>query len=80
MVGPGVWAPDSSSVVFVAQNDTGRYRPPQIYVASADGESRRLVQGRDQPGMVTAGTGSHRAGTNLEDRYYLMLVRPDGAG
>ncbi len=85
VVGAGVWAPDSSSVVFVAQNDDGRYRPPQIYVAGADGTRvRRLVQGFaispewSPRGDWIAYTAQVR--TRLEDRYYLMLVRPDGSG
>ena len=85
LAAPGVWAPDSSSVVFVAQNGDGRYRPPQIYVASADGTRvRRLVQGFaigpewSPRGDWIAYTAQVR--TRLEDRYYLMLVRPDGSG
>lgn len=82
---PGVWAPDSSSVVFVAQNDSGRYRPPKIYVARVDGSSvRRLVEGFaispqwSPRGDWIAYVGQVR--TRLADRYYLMLVRPDGSG
>ncbi len=54
VIGSGAWAPDSSAVVLMAQNDTGRYRPPMIYVASADGTSvRRLVEGyADLTGVV----------------------------
>jgi Tol biopolymer transport system component len=85
VVGAGVWAPDSSSVVFVVQNATNRYRPPKIHVARADGSSaRQLVEGfaispewsprGDWIAYVT------QVRTPLEDRYYLMLVRPDGSG
>jgi hypothetical protein len=85
VAGPGVWSPDSRSVVFTAQNDNGRYRPPNIYVASADGSSvRRLVDG-----FATAPDWSPRGdwiayerqvATRKEDRPYLMLVHPDGSG
>jgi Tol biopolymer transport system component len=81
---PGVWAPDSNRVVFMAQNDRGRYRPPQIYVARADGSSvRRLVEG-----FAIAPEWSPRGDwiafvrqvrTRLGDRYSLMRVRPDGS-
>lgn len=85
VVGAGVWAPDSGSVVFVAQNDNGRYRPPKIYVARADGSSvRRLVEGFaispdwSPHGDWIAFTAQVR--TRLQDLYFLMLVRPDGSG
>lgn len=85
VVGPGVWAPDGNSVVFTAQNDTGRYRPPKIYVASADGTNvRRLVEGfAIAPEWSPHGDWIafvRQVRTRLEDRYYLMLVRPDGSG
>jgi len=85
VIGSGVWSPDSRFVVFMAQNDRDRYRPPNIYVASADGSGvRRLVEG-----FATAPDWSPRGdwiayerqmSTRKEDRYYLMLVHPDGSG
>jgi RTX calcium-binding nonapeptide repeat (4 copies)/WD40-like Beta Propeller Repeat len=86
VAGPGNWAPDGRSVVLMAQNaDRYRYRPPTIYVASADGTSvRRLVRGFaispdwSPRGDWIAFTGQVRV--RREDRYYLMLVRPDGSG
>lgn len=85
VVAPGVWAPDSRSVVFMAQNDTGRYRPPKIYVATADGKSvRRLVEGfASSPDWSPRGDWIayvHQVSTRRQDRYYLMLVHPDGSG
>ena len=82
---PGVWAPDSASVVFMAQNDNGRYRPPKIYVASADGTSvRRLVEGfASAPDWSPRGDWiayERQVSTNRQDLYYLMLVHPDGSG
>ena len=84
VVGAGVWAPDGTSVVFVAQNDDGRYRPPKIYVARADGSSvRQLVEGfAISPEWSPRGDWIAyvaQVRTRLEDRYYLMLVRPDGS-
>jgi Tol biopolymer transport system component len=85
VVGAGVWAPDSSAVVFVAQNDRGRYRPPQIYVAGADGTRvRRLVQGfATSPQWSPRGdwiSYVRQVRTRSGERYYMMLVRPDGSG
>jgi Tol biopolymer transport system component len=85
VVGPGVWAPDGSLVVFMAQNDTGRYRPPMIYVARADGTGvRRLVEGyATEPEWSPRGDWIayvRQVSTKLTDRYYLMLVHPDGSG
>jgi hypothetical protein len=83
--GPGVWSPDSRSVVFTAQNDSTRYRPPNIYVASADGSNvRRLVDGfAASPDWSPRGDWiayTRQVSTRREDRYYLMLVHPDGTG
>jgi Tol biopolymer transport system component len=85
VIAPGLWSPDSRFVVFTAQNDSRRYRPPNLYVANVDGSSvRRLVDG-----FATAPDWSPRGdwiayerqvSTRREDRYYLMLVHPDGSG
>jgi Tol biopolymer transport system component len=85
LIAPGIWSPDSRSVVFMAQNDNGRYRPPKIFVASADGSSvRRLVQGfASSPDWSPRGDWIaylRQVSTRSEDRYYLMLVHPDGSG
>jgi Tol biopolymer transport system component len=85
VIAPGNWAPDGRSVVFMAQNDNGRYRPPQIYVASADGTRvRRLVQTfAAAPDWSPRGDWIayiRQVSTRRADRYYLMLVHPDGTG
>jgi Tol biopolymer transport system component len=83
-VTPGVWSPDSRSVVFMAQNDRGQYRPPKIYVAAADASYvRRLVQGfATSPEWSPRGDWiayTRQVSSRREDRRYLMLARPDGS-
>ena len=85
VVAPGVWSPDSRSVVFMAQNDRGQYRPPKIYLATADASYvRRLVQGfATSPDWSPRGDWiayTRQVSSRREDRRYLMLVHPDGSG
>jgi RTX calcium-binding nonapeptide repeat (4 copies) len=83
VVGPGQWSPDGNSVVFMAQNDSGRYRPPRVFVAGADGSNPHPIA----PGNSSSPDWSPRGdwiayvrqmSTLSRDLYDIMMVRPNG--
>ena len=85
VVAPGIWSPDGSSVAFMAQNDSGRYRPPRVFVADADGTNARPIA----PGFSSDPDWSRRGDwityvrqtpTRSRDLYDIMIVRPNGTG
>jgi hemolysin type calcium-binding protein/WD40 repeat protein len=85
VVSPGIWSPDGSSVAFVAQNDSGHYRPPRVFVAGADGTNARPIA----PGFSSDPDWSPRGdwityvrqtSTRSRDLYDIMIVRPNGTG
>jgi hypothetical protein len=83
VVSPGMWSPDGNSVVFMAQNDSGRYRPPRVFVAGADGSNPHAIA----PGFSSDPDWSPRGDwityvrqtpTRSRDLYDIMIVRPSG--
>jgi hypothetical protein len=85
VVSPGRWSPDGSSVVFLAQNDTGRYRPPRVFVAGADGTNAHPIAPgySSEPDWSPRGewiTYLRQTSTRSRDRYDIMIVRPNGTG
>jgi RTX calcium-binding nonapeptide repeat (4 copies)/WD40-like Beta Propeller Repeat len=85
VVSTGKWSPDGEAVVLMAQNDAGRYRPPRVYVVSADGSSTHAIA----PGYSSDPDWSPRGDwityvrqtpTRRRDLYDIMIVRPNGSG
>ena len=83
VVAPGAWSPDSGSVVLMAQNDTGHYRPPRTWVMNADGTSPHTIA----PGFSSDPDWSpngdwiayeRETSTWTRDLHELMIVRPNG--
>jgi hypothetical protein len=83
VVSSGKWSPDGTALVFMAQNDTGRYRPPRVYVTSADGSNAHAIA----PGHATSPDWSplgdwiaydRQTSTKSADLHDLMMVRPNG--
>jgi hypothetical protein len=83
VVSPGTWSPDGSAVVLGLQNDTGRYRPPRVYVIGADGTNAHAIA----PGFATSPDWSpdgdwiaylRQTPTRRQDLYDIMIVRPNG--
>jgi hypothetical protein len=83
VVAPGQWSPDGGAVVLVAQNDTGRYRPPLTWVVNADGTSPHTIA----PGFSSDPDWSpngdwiayeRQTSTKTRDLHDLMIVRPNG--
>ena len=83
VVSPGTWSPEGTAVVFMAQNDSGRYRPPRSWVADVDGGNAHAIA----PGFAASPDWSphgdsivylRQTRTKRADLYDLMIVRPDG--
>jgi Tol biopolymer transport system component len=83
VVSPGRWSPDGTSVVFMAQNDSGHYRPPRVFVAGADGRRAHPIA----PGFATSPDWSplgdwitylRQTSTRTRDLYDILIVRPNG--
>jgi dipeptidyl aminopeptidase/acylaminoacyl peptidase len=83
VVSTAKWSPDGDAVVLMAQNDPGRYRPPRVYVVSADGSSAHAIA----PGHATSPDWSPRGdwiaydrqtSTKTADLHDIMIVRPNG--
>jgi RTX calcium-binding nonapeptide repeat (4 copies)/WD40-like Beta Propeller Repeat len=83
VVSPGKWSPDGTSLVFMAQNDSGRYRPPRVYVIGGDGANAHAIA----PGFATSPDWSphgdwiaylRQTPTRTQDLYDIMIVRPNG--
>jgi Tol biopolymer transport system component len=89
VVGAASWAPSGRLLAMVAQGDLrrpNRYRPPQLYIARADGSRmRRLVRGFagdpawSPTGQQIAYVRQIPGRGNNVDRWDLMLVRPAGS-
>ena len=83
VVSTGEWSPNGDALVLMAQNDAGRYRPPRVYVVSADGSSTRAIA----PGYAASPHWSPLGGwiayerqtsTKTRDFQDIMIVRPNG--
>jgi hypothetical protein len=83
VVSTGKWSPDGDAVVLMAQNDGDRYRPPRVYVVSADGSSTHAIA----PGYAASPDWSplgdwiayeRQTSTKTEDLHDIMIVRPNG--
>jgi hypothetical protein len=83
VVSTGKWSPNGDALVLMAQNDAGRYRPPRVYVVSADGSSTHAIA----PGHATSPDWSplgdwiayeRQTATPMRDLHDLMIVRPNG--
>jgi dipeptidyl aminopeptidase/acylaminoacyl peptidase len=83
VVSTGNWSPDGDAVVLMAQNDGDRYRPPRVYVVSADGSSTHAIA----PGYAASPDWSplgdwiayeRQTSTKTEDLHDIMIVRPNG--
>jgi Tol biopolymer transport system component len=85
VVWPGKWSPDGNSVVFMAQNDSGRYRPPRVFVAGANGSNPHPIAPgySSNPDWSPRGdwiTYVRQTSTRRRDLYDIMIVRPNGTG
>jgi Tol biopolymer transport system component len=90
VVGPGSWAPSGRALVLLAQGDPrhpARYEPPRLFVVNADGSPHRLLTRHHATDPAWSPTGGRIAyvrqisgGSNAVDRWYLMVIRPDGSG
>jgi RTX calcium-binding nonapeptide repeat (4 copies)/WD40-like Beta Propeller Repeat len=85
LVSAGQWSPDGGALVFVAQADSRHYRPPRVWVVSADGSNAHPIA----PGFAAAPDWSpfgdwivylRQRSTPMADIYELMIARPTGAG
>jgi Tol biopolymer transport system component len=83
VVSAGTWSPAGDAVVLMAQNDSGRYRPPRVYVVSADGSNAHTIA----PGFAASPDWSPRGdwiaydrqtSTKTADLHDIMIVRPNG--
>ena len=83
VVSTGKWSPNGDAVVLMAQNDAGRYRPPRVYVVSADGSSTHAIA----PGYAASPDWSplgdwiayeRQTSTKTRDLHDIMIVRPNG--
>ena len=83
VVAPGEWSPDGSTVVLVAQNDTGHNSPPRTWVMNPDGTRPHTIA----PGFSADPDWSpngdwiayeRETSTRTRDLHELMIVRPNG--
>jgi RTX calcium-binding nonapeptide repeat (4 copies) len=83
VVSPGTWSPAGDALAVGLQNDSGHYRPPRVYVVSADGSNAHPVA----PGFATSPDWSpsgdwieylRQTSTRRQDLYDIMIVRPNG--
>jgi hypothetical protein len=83
VISTGKWSPDGNALVLMAQNDAGRYRPPRVYVVSADGSSTHAIAPghAESPDWSPLGdwiTYERQTSTKTQDLHDIMIVRPNG--